>query len=42
MSEWRKRLAMLPENVIKKTFEATTNFYLSIEGENWMDSRHHF
>ena len=42
MSEWRKRLAMLPEDVIKKTLEATTNFYLSIEGENRMDPRRHF
>ena len=42
MIEWRKCLTMLPENVVRKTLEATTNFYSSIEGENWMDPRRHF
>ena len=42
MIEWRKCLTMLPEDVVRKTLEATTNFYSSIEGENWMDPRCHF
>eukprot|EP00957_Ditylum_brightwellii_P127485 9722037-Ditylum_brightwellii.AAC.1 len=27
--EWRKRLAMLPEAVVQKTLENSTNFYLN-------------
>ena len=42
MIEWRKRLAMMHEKVVRKTLEATTNFYSSIEGENWMDPRRCF
>jgi hypothetical protein len=33
--EWRKRLAMLPDEVVKKTvLEATTQFYMQVENEN--------
>ena len=39
MSKWRKRLAMTPEDVVSKTFEATTQFYISIAGEDRMDPR---
>ena len=42
MIEWRKCLAMMLEEVVRKTLEATTIFYSSIEGENQMNQRHHF
>ena len=41
MSEWRKRLAMTPEDVVAKTFDNTTQYYLSLESENRMDPRRH-
>ena len=34
MIEWRKRLAMAPEDVVTKTLENTTQFYLNCPGEN--------
>ena len=36
MIEWRRRLAMAPEDVIHKTFQATTQFHLNLEVENRM------
>ena len=33
MIEWRKRLAMAPEDVVSKTLDATTQFYLNCPGE---------
>eukprot|EP00957_Ditylum_brightwellii_P188860 14376047-Ditylum_brightwellii.AAC.1 len=42
MQEWRKRLAILPEEVVRKTFENSTNFYLNIEAENKEDPRKHY
>ena len=41
MHEWRKRLAMTPENVIQQTFNNTTQFYVSLESEDRMDPRRH-
>jgi hypothetical protein len=33
--EWRRRLAMLPEEVVKRTvLDATTQFYMQVENEN--------
>ena len=34
ISEWRKFLALAPEDVIKKQFGATTQFYTNVEIEN--------
>ena len=34
MIEWRKRLAMAPEDVVSKTLEKTTQFYLNCPGKN--------
>ncbi len=42
MGEWRKRLAWAPEDVVTKTLENTTQFYMSIEGENRENPRRHF
>ena len=42
LSEWQKRFAMLPEEVVKKTLENSTHFYLIIEAENQQDPRRHF
>ena len=40
--DWRKRLAMAPEDVIHKTFEATTQLAMSVEVENRMVPRQHY
>ena len=42
IKEWRKRLAMLPEEVVKKALENNTNLYFNIEAENQKDPRRHF
>eukprot|EP00957_Ditylum_brightwellii_P121437 9261458-Ditylum_brightwellii.AAC.1 len=42
MQEWRKHLAMLPEEVVRKTLENSTNFYLNIEAENREDPRNYY
>ena len=42
MEEWRKRLAMAPEDVIRKTFEATTQLSMSIETDNRLVPRQHY
>eukprot|EP00957_Ditylum_brightwellii_P179711 13689971-Ditylum_brightwellii.AAC.1 len=39
MEEWRKRFAMLPEEVVKQTLESSTNFYFNVEVENRQDLR---
>lgn len=39
LHEWRKRLAMLPADVVRKTLENTTHFYLNAEIENRQDPR---
>ena len=39
ISEWRKRLGMLPAAVVNKTLEGTTHFYLSPEMESRQDPR---
>ena len=42
ISEWRKRLAMLPEEIVQQTINNTTNFYLSMEEEHWHNPRRHY
>eukprot|EP00957_Ditylum_brightwellii_P032253 2443817-Ditylum_brightwellii.AAC.1 len=42
MQEWRKCLAMLPEEVVRKMLENSTNFYLNIKAENREDPRKHY
>eukprot|EP00957_Ditylum_brightwellii_P127271 9704362-Ditylum_brightwellii.AAC.1 len=41
VGEWRKRLLMLPEAVVQKTLESSTNFYLTDEAENREDPWRH-
>ena len=41
ITEWRKRLAMAPEDVVRKTFECTTRFYMTIPGQDRDDPRRH-
>jgi hypothetical protein len=41
MNEWRKRFAMLPEEIVKKSFNCTTQYYLNAELENRQDQREH-
>ena len=41
LSEWRKRLALLPEDVVKKTLENTTQYYQELEHENRGHPRRH-
>eukprot|EP00957_Ditylum_brightwellii_P077546 5892722-Ditylum_brightwellii.AAC.1 len=42
LEEWRKRLAMLPERLVKKTLANCTNLYFNVEVENTQDPRQHF
>ena len=42
MDEWRRRLAMAPEDVVRKTFEATTQLSMSVEAENRLVPRQHY
>jgi hypothetical protein len=39
LAEWRRRLAMLPEDVVRKTLDNTTHFYLNPSIENRQDPR---
>eukprot|EP00957_Ditylum_brightwellii_P001662 129070-Ditylum_brightwellii.AAC.1 len=42
LEECKKRLAMLPERVIKKTLANCTNLYFNVEVENRQDPHRHF
>ena len=42
IEEWRKRLCMAPEDVVRKTLQNTTQFYLSVGEEDRMNPRRHF
>eukprot|EP00957_Ditylum_brightwellii_P142894 10887857-Ditylum_brightwellii.AAC.1 len=42
LTEWQKIFAMLPEEVIKRTLENSTTFYMNVEVENCQDPRQHF
>jgi hypothetical protein len=39
LSKWKKQLALVPDEVIKKTLAATTQYYLTTEAETWQDPR---
>jgi hypothetical protein len=39
LAEWRRRLGMLPEDVVRKTLQNTTQFYLNPSIENRQDPR---
>ena len=41
LSEWRKRLAFAPDDVIRKTFQATTQLTMNVEAENRLSGRRH-
>jgi hypothetical protein len=41
--EWRRRLAMLPEDVVKRTvLDTTTQLYMEVENEHRNDLREHY
>ena len=42
LAEWRKRLALAPEDVVRKTFAATTQYATSVEAENRIIGRRHY
>ena len=42
IEQWRKRLALAPEDVVRKTFQATTQLAMSIEAENRVVPRDHY
>ena len=42
LAEWRKRLAFAPEDVVRKTFLATTQLATNVEAENRVSGRRHF
>jgi hypothetical protein len=41
MVEWQRRLAMVPEDIIHRTFDCTTQYYLNTEFENRQHPRDH-
>ena len=41
LSEWRKRLGLLPEQVVVKTLAKTTQFYMTTEAEERQNPRDH-
>jgi hypothetical protein len=41
--EWRRRLAMMPEDVVRRTvLDATTQLYMNVENENRDEPREHY
>eukprot|EP00957_Ditylum_brightwellii_P019850 1497934-Ditylum_brightwellii.AAC.1 len=42
MQEWRKHLAMLPDAVVEKTLDNSTNLYLNIKAKNREEPRKHY
>ena len=42
LDEWRDRLALAPEEVVKKTLDATTQMAMSVEAENRDIPRRHY
>lgn len=42
LSEWQKRLVILPMEVIEKTLKVTTQYYANVEVENRSDPRRHY
>lgn len=42
MGKWRERLALAPEDVVRKTFNATTQLAMNLEAENRDISRRHY
>eukprot|EP00957_Ditylum_brightwellii_P047413 3601349-Ditylum_brightwellii.AAC.1 len=42
LEEWRKRLALLPDSVVKKALSNCTNLYFNVEMENRQDLHQHF
>jgi hypothetical protein len=39
--EWRRRLGMLPEDIIRRTMDCTTQYYMNAEIENRQNPRDH-
>jgi len=42
MEEWRRRLALAPEDVIQKTLENTTQYYMTVDCENRTNMKEHY
>ena len=42
VNEWRKRLGMLPEEIIDKTLDATTQYYIELADDNRSSAKQHF
>ena len=42
LEEWRDQLALAPEEIVKKTLEATTQMAMSVEAENREIPRRHY
>ena len=42
LDEWRKRLAYAPDDVLRKTFLATTQLAMNVEAENRVCGRRHY
>jgi hypothetical protein len=41
MSEWRKRLGMVPEEIVNRTLACTTQYYINAEIYNRQNPRDH-
>jgi hypothetical protein len=41
LAEWRRRLAMLPEELVQRTLACTTQYYMNVEIENRQNPRDH-
>ena len=42
INEWRKRFGMLPEEVVNRTLDATSQFYLEVADDNRNNHQQHF
>ena len=42
MIEWRRRLAFAPEDIVRKTFQATTQMAMNVEAETRISGRRHY
>ena len=42
MERWRKCLALAPEDIIRKTFQSTTQLQMNVEAENKRVGRRHY
>jgi len=42
LAEWRRRLALAPADIVEKTLENTTQYYMTVDCENRTNMRQHY